>query len=382
MILTPLAGGHMRRGAFLDEMCIVADNRKIRPQGHAPDAAADELLSEYEPKCVFCPGNEAETPSAIYAFPPRHANNKDQKGWTIRVVPNLYAAQTIEGSTQELPVGPYLLIGSKELGARGAHEVLIESDKHNLELSQQPIEHLELILITCRDRLDDLYQDKKIKQVTIFRNKGKKAGSSLPHPHSQIIGTPIIPPSERHVLDAARHYFAQQKRCRWCDDLRFHMLTGVELAETSGGDITYRFPKNTFVVEENDDFIAFAPFVAQCLWQIEILPKKHSHDFRLATDDVLASLGQILKQIIICLQGNIYDLQYNMILRTAPNYEPEQQSGRADKWGTLSRDFHWGVSIQPITNILAGFEKASGITILTMAPETWAANLRRFSSNR
>jgi len=49
-----------------------------------------------------------------------------------------------------------------------------------------------------------LYKDfmayENLNVVIIFRNNGKRAGTSLEHPHSQVVISPIVPTHIRHLL--------------------------------------------------------------------------------------------------------------------------------------------------------------------------------------
>jgi galactose-1-phosphate uridylyltransferase len=49
------------------------------------------------------------------------------------------------------------------------------------------------VLLTYRERYLALKADPRVKLVLIFKNYGERAGSSIAHPHSQVIATPIIP---------------------------------------------------------------------------------------------------------------------------------------------------------------------------------------------
>ena len=59
--------------------------------------------------------------------------------------------------------------------------------------------------------------------IIIFRNHGPASGTSLVHPHSQMIGTAIIP---RYIHDRetiAGTYFEKKGRCSLCDIIEFEM---------------------------------------------------------------------------------------------------------------------------------------------------------------
>jgi galactose-1-phosphate uridylyltransferase len=72
----------------------------------------------------------------------------------------------------------------------GAHEVIIESPRHDQTIGTLPCSQLELVLNCYRERFCALLEDPRIELVTIFRNHGEQAGTSLIHPHSQLISTP------------------------------------------------------------------------------------------------------------------------------------------------------------------------------------------------
>lgn len=109
--------------------------------------------------CPFCPGNEKETPPELMRFGTGYAN---EKGWTVRVIPNKYPITDI-------------------------HEVVIHSPHQNKDIEHLPLSHVETILKTYRQRYN---LHKKDGQVLIFCNHGEHAGASLDHPHSQIVVLP------------------------------------------------------------------------------------------------------------------------------------------------------------------------------------------------
>lgn len=63
------------------------------------------------------------------------------------------------------------------------------------------------ILRINKIRYDQLSLDPRIAQVTIFKNHGTDAGTSLEHPHSQLIATPVISYQIRQQFqEALRHH--------------------------------------------------------------------------------------------------------------------------------------------------------------------------------
>jgi len=109
--------------------------------------------------CHFCPGNEKNTPSEIMRVGP---GEKDQEGWQIRVVPNLFPITDI-------------------------HEVIIHSPDHKRDIEDLDFPHVIQLLTVYRQRFQAHFAD---GQVMIFCNHGEHAGASLAHPHSQLVVLP------------------------------------------------------------------------------------------------------------------------------------------------------------------------------------------------
>ena len=88
-------------------------------------------------------------------------------------------------------------------------------------------------------------EDSSTMMVIIFRNHGQSAGASLHHPHSQIIGTGIVPSHRRWQEAEAQRYFDYWGRCVYCDILAFEKQ------------------EQQRIIQENDLFVAFVPFAAE-----------------------------------------------------------------------------------------------------------------------
>src|SRR5215207_1871728 len=114
----------------------IAEDRAGRPSDYVDEPLQGSFRVSERPvhveSCYFCAGNEAHTPVAS-------AEVRDAQGrWQVRVVPNKY---------------PALALDQPDSAAYGAHEVIIESPEHVLELVDMGVEHLAVILRVYRDRL-------------------------------------------------------------------------------------------------------------------------------------------------------------------------------------------------------------------------------------
>ena len=58
----------------------------------------------------------------------------------------------------------------------GAHEVIVETPEHDLELADLPEAHIAELISVYRDRMTDLGGDDRFKYVLIFENQGSRQG--------------------------------------------------------------------------------------------------------------------------------------------------------------------------------------------------------------
>jgi UDPglucose--hexose-1-phosphate uridylyltransferase len=182
---------------------VFAPLRKLRPhhESDEPQAAAESAVAEQTKSCPFCPGNEKMTPPEIYAVRPPNSDNRAD--WRVRVTANKFPALRIEEDHHRVEEGRVFQM----MGGCGAHEVVVESPDHFLLLGQQPVEQVELVLRAAQSRYVDLLRDKRFQSVIVFKNHGEAAGTSLKHPHWQVIATPVVPRLLRLKHIAATEYF-------------------------------------------------------------------------------------------------------------------------------------------------------------------------------
>ena len=326
---------------------LIAPERKARPHEFTLPRAAEEPDPASSP---FAPGNEGQTPPEILTFP-RKGGAGGPGGWQVRVIPNKFPVLRVEGDITREGVGLY-----DRVAGVGAHEVIIENPDPTLELADLDVSEIALVLRAFRSRLLDLRRDTRLRYILIFKNKGRDAGASIAHPHSQLIATPIIPTFVVQELKSCRIHYRHKERCLFCDIIRQEQ----------------RFEER--VSAETADFISLQPFAAAFPFETWILPKDHAHDFALAEDDDLAGLAAILRDHLRRLRALLQDPPYNLVLHTAPS--PHPRPGLPDYWTTIEHDFHWHVEIVPRVTRIAGFEWGSGYTVNPTPPEEAAQFLR------
>lgn len=325
----------IRQNRITNEWVIVAPARGDRPHNWQARTTERPLLPEHDPTCPFCPGNEQMLPRVLVE---RAAPSGS--GWQTRVVPNKYPALVAEASSERVQQGLYL-----SMQGYGHHEVIVEGPQHNHDLSDLPLDAVQIILATYQQRYLDLRQDDRNVLILLFRNHGPRAGASLIHPHSQIIAAGVIPRHIRWREDEAQRYFDEWGRCVYCDVLAFEQHAQQR------------------VILETPAFLAFVPYAAEVPFETWIVPKRHRADFGQIDDDERIDLAWTLHTILARLRDRLHDPDYNYIINTSTR--------RAD-----DRHLHWYLRIRPRLVTRAGFEIGSGIRINPSLPEADAALLK------
>ncbi len=290
--------------------------------------------------CPFCPGNEAMTPPAIMTYPAKNPA-ESKSAWQLRVIPNKFPALRIEESAERTGIGIY-----DRIGGFGAHEVIIESPDHHRDIADLSPADAELILRVYRDRCLDLRKDKRIHFILIFKNQGWDAGASLEHPHSQLIGLPIVPSRLLGEVRGSADHFAQTERCIHCD-----MLDQEKLDKK-------------LTIFSNDDFMAITPFASRFPFEVWILPKNHAHSFDSITDEKLPGLASALQATLRKLKKLLGNPAYNFMIYTSPIH------------GREAKSFHWHIEVIPHLTEVAGFELGTGFYLNPTPAELAAEQLR------
>lgn len=338
----------LRKDPITDRWVIIASERGRRPTDFKvpePGGANHESGT-----CVFCEGNEAKTPPEIRAVR-QQGTAPNTAGWNVRVIPNKFPALTIAGDVNRTGVGIFDM-----MSGIGAHEVIVESPHHNVQLPDMDVEQIQRVLESYRERIVDLEQDKRFRYVLVFKNYGEAAGASLSHAHSQLIATPITPRYLKMELNNAREYFLEKERCIFCDMVRQEISTGER------------------IISENEHFVTIAPFASRFPYEMIMLPRKHSHSYSHLAEEEIRQLALMMKDVLTRLKLTLNDPPYNFVVHTAPNMV--ERPGRPYYWGTLKYDFHWHIEIIPRLTKTAGFEWGSGLYINPSPPEEAAKYMR------
>jgi UDPglucose--hexose-1-phosphate uridylyltransferase len=326
----------LRKDPITGRWVIVSTDRTRRMS----DFKLESVAIEPDPECPFCEGHEQMTPRELLAR--RHDGSQaNGPGWELRVVPNQFPVLRVEGALDRQGEGLF-----DRMNGIGAHEVFIETPKHDETLATMSDGAVEQVLWAFRERLQDLKRDRRFRSIIVFKNHGPAAGASMDHSHSQLIALPLIPREVRDELDGARAHFASKERCVFCDVLAQDVRDGRRL------------------IADNGDMVALAPYAPRFPFETWILPKRHQSLFEDAPRHEYGSLARVLRDVLRRMNKMLLNPSYNLLIHTAPTQE------------AVSEFYHWHVEIIPKLTEVAGFEWATGFYLNPTPPEEAAQVLR------
>jgi UDPglucose--hexose-1-phosphate uridylyltransferase len=326
----------LRKDPITGRWVIISTDRGKR----LSDFRQESVVVPPDPSCPFCEGHEHLTPRELLARR-RDDTSPNGPGWDLRVVPNQFPVLRVEGALDRQGEGIF-----DRMNGIGAHEVFIESPKHEETLASMSDAAVEQVLWAFRDRIQDLKRDRRFRSIIVFKNHGTAAGASLAHAHSQLIALPIVPREVRDEMDGARAHYAAKERCVFCDVLTQDEHDGRRL------------------IADNGDMVAIAPFAPRFPFETWILPKRHQSLFEDAPRHEYAALARMLRDLLRRMNKMLLDPPYNLLVHTAPTQE------------SAADFYHWHVEIIPKLTKVAGFEWATGFHLNPTSPEESAQVLR------
>ena len=329
-----------RQNLATKEWVILSPERSKRPNDLVKELEEKPVLPPHRDDCPFCTGNEDRTEPPVLVIP-------ESGNWQVRVVANKYAALKKDLDITRTRNGWFL-----KAEGYGVAEVVIEHPRHNTTLALMTDAEVANVFRAYRRRQAAVSALDRINLVTIFRNHGARAGTSLDHPHSQIIATPIVPPHVRSPLEQAVMHFDEYGSCVYCD------MVSEELRQRER------------VIIETDNFVAFCPFAARSPFECRVYPKRHTASYLSITDAEIIELAPLVRNLIARLHYGLKDPDYNYIIRSAPVGDED------------TRHLHWYMVVIPKVSTPAGFEIGSGIYINTLPPEVSAEYLRKVKIDR
>ncbi|MEM6691656.1 MAG: DUF4921 family protein [Planctomycetota bacterium] len=294
--------------------------------------------------CPFCAGNEDQTPPELW-----RDTASDDESWNVRVVPNKYPA--VGGVCRnDSPADPRSILVDRGVG--GAHEVIIEGNRHVESIAEMKATEVEAIFKAYQARLRYHAELARSGQsntayVSIFKNVGCDAGASLSHSHSQLVATDFVPTAVENVRNRMLKYRAKTGCCLLCDTIR------------------EEYANRSRVIARDAHTIAYCPHASEHAMQVRITSRQHHGGLEDLDPVALRSVAFMVHRVIGWLDQIRPSVAYNYVIRNRPFDKVD-----------ASDAFHWSLDILPRTSKMAGYELGTGCMINPVLPETAARMYR------
>lgn len=320
----PARDPRVHHHALAARTVVVAPRRADRPHD-----LVGQPSSQRTGLCPFCAGNESLTPPAVLQMP-----GEGKGPWHARIIPNRYPI--VEPLARPPSAG-------EDRAAHGVHEVVIESAAHVgsiLDVASPPWRDAWWLV---RARLAMLADRGDLAWATVFKNAGRRAGASLEHLHSQLIGLDFVPPQMQAEMAAAA------------------------AAADPFGSLIARATAAGCIVATAGDLVALVPPAPRQPFETWILPRSREAFLHDTPDDRLAALADLTQDVIGRLDRIEAGADFNWWLHQAP-------------YGLHATPvlhcWHWHLEILPRLANIAGFELGTGCHISTLSPADSARRLR------
>src|SRR5947207_10873742 len=309
----------------------------------------EERQHQSDGYCAFCPGSPNQ-PQVITTL-----TATEQGGASVMAMVHPSPLYRIEGEPQRRAEGIYDVMNTV-----GAHEVLVQSIRHDTELWQSTDAQIAQFLLLAAQRIHDLKQDIRFKYVTVYKNYGAPAGQEFDHPVSQLTATTFVPRRVIYELRASRDYYTDKERCVFCDTLNQELRTPAR------------------IVEARSHYVAMCPFAARVPYEMWIMPRRHEPAFERAIHSKSSSLAELSGVLRRTLQRiNAVAESFHMVLHTVPN--TYQKSNVLQYWRTVDEDYHWHIEVLPVWSLKAKPYFLKEIYYTPISAEVAAERLRALS---
>lgn len=358
---------------------LIAHARKTKPEG-------EQTKSE----CVFCP--EQIRKVSPY-FPTELIAEMQNKG--LYVLQNKFPTFSPPETTDEsIRFARTIGFGYERTTARGRHLVMVDTPNHELNPFTDSAETREYYknlvwgyIKTLRALRGEGFRWGGVGKNRNGLNRDSSvayAGASQPHPHSQAVGTDLLPP---WLEEYTNIYYSSsisdiQKLFREDSDGKM-MLGGCGACIEARAN---RFMK-PLTITTNDNYVSFLDIVPADKppydRRITIMPYVHQGLFDEMSESDISAFADILHKTMIRVNSLAPNCGYNFELRQSPwkRYKMERDGHLDEKIARLnysySKVFHWRFDIYPASAELGSLKRKGegfmshllGIPILTEPPE-------------
>jgi UDPglucose--hexose-1-phosphate uridylyltransferase len=320
--------GDLRKDYVLDKFVIV------------PRSSESERIDPpLDGSCPYCPGNESMTEPAQIALVAKDGmlqrlSDSEENiicDWCVRVFQSNTPAVTISSSPSYSDKPLY------SEPAYGYHQVLVASPDHDRNLSQISVDQWANVLLVIQDRVRWLYTQKSVTYVAVYIDSGLRAGTSITHPHLNIVTFSTIPPHIEVEAEASHRYMNENGSCPACN---------IISVESSG-------PRQ---ILSTDSFLSFSPWAPTYPYEFWIYPKRHTTAFSKITQKEITDLALMMRATLGGMSKALNETPFNLVF----HFAPEKKN---------SRQIHWHIEIYPQIHAWSGLERGFGVYVNNIRPE-------------
>lgn len=286
---------HRRFNPLIGEWVLVSPHRSRRPWLGQVEKSPPENLPVYDPTCYLCPGNSRVGGKVNPVYTGTYVFDND---FSSLLSPSELSVCDHDPDRQPGEKISYLYQAQIE---SGVCRVVCFSPRHDLTLPELSQQEVMEVTHTWIKQTAELSRLDFIKYVQVFENKGAMMGCSNPHPHSQIWATSQVPNEPAKEERALAEYNHRYGSCLLCTYFTSEAANGER------------------VVARNENFIAIVPYWAVWPFEILLVSSRHLPDLPHLTQEEIADLADILRQITICYD-NLFETSfpYSMGFHQAP----------------------------------------------------------------
>ncbi|MEX2043459.1 MAG: DUF4931 domain-containing protein [Patescibacteria group bacterium] len=328
----------LRRGHLDSRWVLIAAGRADRPHDYVNHAPPKVRRDPFSPENIreediidTIPnddGTEYESPST----------------WKAMAIKNLYPFVGKAGGRKPRETG-------NVRDGVGAHEIIIHSPDAERDFGTFTAEQAQAVLELYLKRYNHLSHMPHVKHVQIFTNRGKDAGASVVHPHTQVVALPVVPPYIDDLVRIAGEHYDRHR------------------AKIGEDEVHREIHDASRVIYENSQFLVYCPYAPYADYHIRIMPKQPGSHFHEITQEQLEHLARVLNLVFRRLDRIAGVPPYNAYIRTAPADADEKEL----------RGFRWHIDILPHLAIPGGLEISTGLGVVTVFPEDAAHALKQDS---
>ena len=229
----------------------------------------------------------------------------------------------------------YPVIDNDELGV---HDVIIDTDSHSERPKDFSVEHWTKLLEILSERWHDLERNGRYEFIQVFKNQGRLAGASIYHSHWQLIALKKVP----YTMIQKYKKYNKEEYCYLCES-----INSVEFSS----------------IYETESFKVMVPPKPEYYYEVWIVPKAHRYGYGDIERHEMKELAVIFKKILRAYDTIVPEVDYNICM----------MSGDISKrW-----NYHFHIRLMMRVSYVAGFEVATGCSVLTIEPKAYALKMKK-----